>query len=230
MPRIARPAPGGLVYHVLNRGVGRMDLFDDAGDYLAFLRVFCDVLQDTPMRVCGYCLMSNHWHLVLWPERAGDLARFMQRLTITHVRRWVEHRHRVGWGSIYQGRYKSFPIQADAHFRTVVRYVERNPLRAGLVRRAENWLYSSVGQDRGGPDHPTIPLSRWPVRRPADWVQWVNQPQTPAEERAVLRSLQYNRPFGSAPWSQKVEKKLGIPPLRKRGRPKKGKGDGKADD
>src|SRR4051812_12880001 len=81
MPRIARHAPGGLVYHVLNRGVGRKDLFDDAGDYLAFLRVFRDVLEETPMRVCGYCIMANHWHLVLWPRRDGDLARFMQRLT-----------------------------------------------------------------------------------------------------------------------------------------------------
>src|SRR5688572_1185622 len=219
MPRIARHAPGGLVYHVLNRGVGRMPLFDDAGDYLAFLRVFRDVLDETPMRVCGYCVMPNHWHLVLWPKADGDLARFMQRLTITHVRRWVEHRHRVGWGSIYQGRYKSFPVQADRHFRTVMRYVERNPLRAKMVRRAERWLYSSLGQQHAGPEHPAIPLSEWPVSRRPDWLEWVNRPQTAAEEKAVLRSLEYNRPYGSPEWADRTGKRLGIPPLRLRGRP-----------
>ena len=98
MPRQARVAPGGLIYHVLNRGAGRQTLFEDAADYAAFLRAMADVLREDPIRVLGYCLMGNHWHLVLWPQRDGQLARFMQRLTITHVRRWTEHRHRVGWG------------------------------------------------------------------------------------------------------------------------------------
>ena len=98
------------------------------------------------MRVCAFCLMPNHWHLVLWPAHDGELARFMQKLTVTHVRRWLEYRHRVGQGGIYQGRYKSFPPQDDAHFTTVVRYVERNPVRANVVRRAEAWRWSSLGQ------------------------------------------------------------------------------------
>jgi putative transposase len=221
MPRIARHAPGGLVYHVLNRGIGRMTLFENDADYVAFLRVVLRVLERTPMRICGYCLMPNHWHLVVWPRKHGDLARFMQQLTITHVRRWVEYRDRVGWGSVYQGRYKSFPVQADAHFRQVVRYVERNPLRAKLVRRAEKWRYSSLGQAVAGSDFPAIPLADWPVRRPADWASWVNQAQSDKEEQALLRSLQYNRPYGSGAWAEGMEKKLGIPPLRKPGRPRK---------
>jgi putative transposase len=198
-----------------------MTLFDDDADYVAFLRVVNHVLTRTPMRICGYCLMSNHGHLVLWPQRDGDLARFMQQLTITHVRRWVEYRDRVGWGSVYQGRYKSFPVQSDAHFRQVVRYVERNPLRVNLVRRAEKWRWSSVGQSFAAADHPAIPLSDWPVTRPADWLEWVNRPQSEKEEAALLHSLQYNRPYGTATWTQQMEEKLRIPPLRPRGRPRK---------
>jgi REP element-mobilizing transposase RayT len=105
----ARVAPGGMVFHVLNRGVGRMQLFDKAGDFQAFERVLKETCDDSPMGICAYALMPNHWHLLLWPDRDGDLATFLQRLTITYVRRWQEHRHDVGLGHVYQGRYKSFP-------------------------------------------------------------------------------------------------------------------------
>ena len=222
MPRRARVAPGGLVYHVLNRGVGRQDLFDSPADYAAFVGALAEVLGHEPIRVLGYCLMSNHWHLVLWPERDGQLARFMQRLTITHVRRWVEHRRRVGWGSVYQGRYKSFAVQDDEHLLTVLRYVERNPVRSGVVRRAESWRWSSLGQLHlpPDPDIPDVPIARWPVPRRRDWVQWVNRPQTAKEEEALRRSLAHDRPLGSAPWTKKVEARLGLGPLRPRGRPK----------
>ncbi len=81
---------------------------------------------------------------MLWPREDGDLGRFMQRLGVTHARRWHEHRRRVGYGHVYQGRYKSFPVERDEHFLTVCRYVERSALRARLVRRAENWRWSSL--------------------------------------------------------------------------------------
>src|SRR5690606_10261916 len=77
-----------------------------------------------------------------WPYRDGDLPRWMQWVTTCHVRRY--HRHYKGSGHVWQGRYKSFPSQNDAHLLTVLRYVERNPVRAGLVERAEQWAYSSA--------------------------------------------------------------------------------------
>ena len=130
MPRTARVAPGGMVFHVLNRGVARMQLFEKAADYQAFEQVLQDTLDQSPMRICAYAVMPNHWHLLLWPECDGELAAFMQRLTITHVRRWQEHRGYAGLGHVYQGRYKSFPVESDEHFWVVARYVERNALRA----------------------------------------------------------------------------------------------------
>jgi putative transposase len=195
-------------------------LFSGEGDYAAFVRVLARTVDATFMRVCAFCLMPNHWHLVLWPKSDGELARFMQKLTITHVRRWVEHRHRVGYGSVYQGRYKSFPLQDDAHFTAVVRYVERNPLRANLVNRAQAWRWSSLGQ-KLSEKTPLIPLTRWPVVRREDWIEWVNTPQTSAEEAAVLHCLTHSRPYGSDRWTKTMESRLKLPPLRKRGRPRK---------
>src|SRR6202035_3812225 len=126
MPRTARIAPGGMVFHVLNRGNARAEIFGDFGDYAAFEKVLAEVLLLFPLELFAYCLMPNHWHLVLRPKNDGDLGRFMQRLTVTHVRRWHEHRGSTGQGHLYQGTYKSFPVQADDYFLTLCRYVEAN--------------------------------------------------------------------------------------------------------
>ena len=136
MSRTARIAPGGMVYHVNNRGVGKNDLFFKDDDYHAFERV----IQETrPMRILNDCLMRNHWHFVVWPENDGELARFMQCLTVTHVTRWQKHYNMIGYGHVYQGRFKSFPVETDEYFYKVNRYVERNAMRANLVERAEEW-------------------------------------------------------------------------------------------
>jgi putative transposase len=108
-----------MVFHVLNRGVARMQLFEKAADYQAFEQVLRETLDESPMRICAYAVMPNHWHLLLWPECDGELATFMQRMTITHVRRWQQHRGYAGLGHVYQGRYKSFPVESDDHFRVV---------------------------------------------------------------------------------------------------------------
>ena len=212
--------PGGVLHHVLNRAAGRRELFAGTQDYAAFQRVLHETVEATGMRLCGFCAMPNHWHLVLWPREDGELSRFMQKLTIRHVRRWVEHRHRVGYGSVYQGRYKSFPLQDDAHFSTVVRYVERNPLRCGLVTRAEDWPWSSLGQ-KTAPDSPLIALAPWPVPRRDNWLTWVNQAQTPAEMAALRHCLRHGRPFGSEPWTARMESTLNLPAVQPHGRPKK---------
>src|SRR4029079_13972098 len=129
-------------YHVLNRGNGRACVFHKPGDYEAFVGLFERACERLPMRLLAYCLMPNHFHLVLWPRQDSDLGRFMQWLLTAHVRRY--HRHYHGSGHVWQGRYKAFPIEQDEHLLTVLRYVERNPLRAKLVERAENWASSGL--------------------------------------------------------------------------------------
>jgi putative transposase len=211
-----------MIFHVLNRGVGRMNLFRKDRDYEAFEQIIAKTLVTCPMRILAYCLLPNHWHLVLWPEQNGELAAFMQKLTITHARNWQEHRRRVGYGHIYQGRYKSFPIQGDEHFYQVVRYVERNALRARLVRRAEDWRWCSLWTRlHEVPDDPSF-VHDWPLSRPADWLKYVNQAQSKAELDALRRSVQRGQPYGSDRWIQSMVQQLGLEStLRARGRPRK---------
>lgn len=211
-----------MVFHVLNRGVGRQRLFDKPADYVAFEELVEETLDKVAMRVCAYCLMPNHWHFVLWPEHDGDLAAFMQRLTVTHVTRWQKHRRRVGEGHVYQGRFKSFPVQTDEYFYQVVRYAERNALRANLVERAEDWQWSSLcRREHGTPDDRRW-LSTWPLSRPREWLKYVNEPQTEAELDALRRSVTRGQPFGSPQWTAATAKHLGLEStIRTRGRPKK---------
>ena len=144
MPRRLRVATAGLAYHVLNRAVRRERLFDGDGDYAAMLRVIEQTHKRLPIRIVSFCLMPNHWHFVLWPQKDGDLSEFMRLLTVTHTQRWHAHHETAGTGPLYQGRFKSFPIQKDEHFLNVCRYVERNPVRANLVRVAQRWPWSSA--------------------------------------------------------------------------------------
>jgi putative transposase len=220
MPRTARVAPGGMVFHVLNRGIARMQVFEKAGDYEAFERILSETLQETPMRICAYCVLPNHWHFLLWPEQDGDLAKFMQRLTITHARRWQEHRRFVGLGHVYQGRYKSFPVEEDGHFLAVARYVERNALRANLVERAEQWRWSSLWRRcRAGAEDSAI-LTRCPVDLPNDWVERVNRADNEKELEALRRSVHRGRPYGTPEWQRRIAKRLGLESAyRSAGRP-----------
>jgi putative transposase len=210
-----------MVFHVLNRGVGRRALFTKDEDFLAFERVADETLRTWPMRICAYCLMSNHWHFILRPERDGELAAFMQQMTNMHVKRWKEHRREIGYGHLYQGRYKCFPIESDGYFYHAVRYVERNALRAGMVERAENWLWSSLR--RGERDEADFPLvSPWPLARPADWLRIVNEPQGEAELEVLRRSVNRGCPYGNSAWVANAARTLGLrSTLQPRGRPRK---------
>jgi putative transposase len=210
-----------MVFHVLNRGVGRRTLFEKEADYAAFERVLDETLRVRPLRICAYCLMPNHWHFVVWPEHDGDLVAFMQQLTNTHVKRWKEHRHEIGFGHLYQGRYKSFPVETDEYFYQVMRYVERNALRANLVRRAELWPWSSAAL----PFRPAAlphPVQAWPLPRPVDWVESLNRCETEAELAAIRRCVNRGRPLGSPGWAAATAMQLGLEStLRQRGHPRR---------
>ena len=221
MPRTARAAPGGLVYHVINRGVGRQKLFFDEGDYAAFESIIAETLEKRSMRILAYCLLPNHWHFALWPEKDGDLGRFMHRLTVTHVTRWQKYHNCVGYGHVYQGRYKSFLVDTDEYFYQVVRYVERNALRANLVSKAEQWRWSSLWIRQYGDREYQKMLTRWPIPRSRKWLEYVNRAETEAELTALRRSCNRSTPYGRSEWVQSMVKKFGLEStIRKPGRPK----------
>lgn len=216
MGRPLRAAPADTVFHVLNRANARMTLFEDDGDYIAFERVLTQACHRVRMRLLAYCVMPNHWHLVVWPRGDGDLSRFMNWLTLTHTQRWHQHRNSVGNGHVYQGRFKSFPVETSEYLLTVCRYVERNPVRAGLVERAEQWQWSSAASSK------SARLHKWPIPRPERWAEWVNADERPEEVEALRRSVGKGQPFGSESWVQQsvTRWKLGMT-LRDRGRPPK---------
>ena len=139
MPRRLRRAIGGEVYHVLNRAAARFRIFRSDQEYLAMERVLAEALQRVPTRLLAYCLMPTHWHLVLWPRADGELSAFMNWLTLTHTQRWRHAHHTVGYGPIYQGRFKNFPIQCDEHFLTVCRYFYCNRFFIGRVECPASW-------------------------------------------------------------------------------------------
>lgn len=179
MPRTIRASEGGMCYHVLNRGNARAEVFHKSGDYEAFLDTTAEAGLRVPMRVLAYCLMPNHFHLVVRPVADGDLSRWMGWLMTTHVRRYLTHYHHSG--HVWQGRFKAFPIQDDGHLLAVLRYVERNPLRANMVAKAEEWPWSSLH-----PGASRRPLKvECPEPHPADWTERVNAAMSEAEEAAI---------------------------------------------
>ncbi len=211
-----------MVYHVLNRANARLPIFEADADYEAFERILAEAHDRVNMRLLAYCLMPNHWHLVLWPRRDGDLSEFMRWVTVTHTQRWHAVRGSAGSGHVYQGRFKSFPVQSDEHFLTVCRYVERNALRARLVRRAENWRWCSLWRRRFGDAEAKSLLRDGPLAFPRGWTAMVNRPQSQQELDAMRRCVNRGAPFGSEAWLRRIVKRLGLEStLRPRGRPKK---------
>jgi putative transposase len=216
MPRRVRERTAGLVFHVLNRAAKRAVLFEGPRDYAAFVRLLEKAVERSNVALFAYCIMPNHWQLVLAPKADGAVSGFMHWLTTTHARRWQNSHGLTGLGAVYQGRFKAIPIRHDSHFLWVCRYVERNPLRASLVTRAEDWHWSSL---RG--HHAQVGwLAEWPVSRPSEWIDHVNMPQTQVELDAFRHAIQKGMPFGDEDWMHHVRSMLGTSPRHRHGRPR----------
>ena len=210
MPRIPRGQVGGYAYHVLNRGNGGARIFHKDGDFTAFLDLLLAAKRKFSMKVFCVCLMSNHFHLVVQLATAASLSPFMQWWMTSHVRRY--HQHYQSHGHVWQGRFKSFPVQQDGHLLTAVRYVLRNPVRAGLVEYAINWPWSSLR-------FPELsdPL---PVEPPRDWLHWIDQPLFDQELTTLRTCVNRQQPYGAEEWRASIAATLGLEStLRSRGRP-----------
>ena len=166
--------------------------------------------------------MPNHWHFVLQPTEDGGMSDFLRWVSLTHTMRYHAHYGTAGQGHVYQGRFKSFPVQDDEHFLVVCRYVERNALRAGLVDRAEHWRWGSLWRWLQKAEPKPILLSPWPIPRLPNWVEHVNQALREKELAAVRRCVVRGSPYGDADWTESISRRLGLhSTLRPRGRPRK---------
>jgi len=222
MPRQKRADEAGGIYHALNRGNARQMIFRKDDDYQAFLKVLGEGLQRYPVELFSFVLMPNHWHIVLRPREDGMMGRMLRWVTATHTQRWHAHYHTAGEGHLYQSRYKSFPVADDDHFLVVCRYVERNPRRANLVTRAQDWQYGSLWRWLQKPEPLPKLLAPWPIARSPNWIERVNQPLSEKELSEVRTSVGRGRPFGDKAWTTEVAGRTGLDyTLRPRGRPRK---------
>jgi putative transposase len=221
MPRTKRICPAGEVFHILNRAVARLTIFEKPEDYEAFMRVLDETWQIVPLPIFAMVAMPNHWHFVVRPETADQVSEFFRRLTVMHTMRWHAHYKTGGTGHLYQGRFKSFPIQSDNHLLTVMRYVERNPVRANLTELAEEWKWSSAYRRRRFPEgSPWLAIPNDPPL-PRNWRSWVNKVETDAELQSLRNSVKRGLPFGDAQWIRSSAVRLGLESTtRPRGRPK----------
>ena len=218
MPHRYQTGSGGIVFHVMNRAARRGQLFFGPSDYAAFLDALRLAGQRSAMRLLCYVVMPNHWHLMLWPVADQDLSSYMQWLTRTHAQRWHAAHDSTGTGAVYQGRFKAIPIQTDRHFLVVCRYVERNPVRAHLVPSAREWRWGSAWD--GPPAESQPDLAPWPVSRPANWSDWVEQPEKQSVVKGLRERIQRGRPFGCREWGCQTAARLRLEPhLRGAGRP-----------
>jgi putative transposase len=202
MPRIARDLQDNLIYHVLNRGNGQQEVFHENGDYAAFIQLMREAKKLYEVKIFGYCLMPNHFHLVLSPIKGEELSQWMQWLMISHVRRY--HKYHGKSGHIWQGRFKSFAIEEDNHFLMVLRYVEANPVRAGLVSLAKDWPWSSH-KDRIEENKDSL-IDDIPLELPPKWDSFVNEPLAGRELEKIRRSVNRQFPYGEAKWQLRIRK------------------------
>lgn len=220
MPRAKRKNPGNVVYHVLNRANGRLRIFKKAGDFAAFEAILAEGAERFRMRLLGWCLMSNHWHLVLWPRKDGDLSAFMQWVTMTHSQRWHAAHATAGMGHVYQGRFKSFPVQSSAYYAALLRYVESNPLRAGMVKSSGDWPWSSLAVRLGGEKEGLVP-AKGPIELPENWQGLVDLLPGETDLAKIETCIRRGCPYGPEEWAKRTAARLELAStLRPRGRPR----------
>ena len=222
MPRRPGRASGQLVYHVLNRAVQGTIIFQHPNDYTEFLGLLREAADRFAVRILAYAVMPNHWHLVLWPTTDDGLSSLMHWLTARHAQLWRDWRGSRGRGAVYQGRFKAIAVQSDGHLLRLCRYVERNPLRARLVARAQDWPWSSASVSAQAPDRPA--LSKWPVQKPADWASYVNDAEFDPWLAEIRRAVRRNEHLGDETWRDAALRRLGWRSGRGPGRPRKKEG------
>src|SRR5258708_11168441 len=172
MARRRRCAPAGELQHVFNRGSRKGNPFEVEEDYILFVQLLDEARSRYPMRILTYCLMPNHWHLLLWPEHDGDLSKYMHWLTGTHARLWRRATATEGQGAVYQSRFAAVPIIDSWHLLIAWRYIERNPLVASLCDRAEAWPWSSAARPLD--DNRRLLVDQPPFPLPVNWAESLN--------------------------------------------------------
>jgi putative transposase len=203
----------GPTYHVVNRAVFGQLLYQNFGEYLAYVRLMAWALDSSPIELFAFCLMPNHVHLLLRTPAEREMSAFMHRLTMTHALRLRGWRGTRGRGAVYQSRFRASLVAKDSYFYRAVRYVERNPVRANFVQRVEDWMWSSaspVAMLQG------VKLAPWPLPQPRDWRAYVNEVEPQPDLDFMRLRVQRREPFADATAEMEVpahrdEKPVAVP-------------------
>jgi putative transposase len=210
MARLARVVAPNLPHHVIQRGVRSMAIFATDEDREGYVTLLAEFAGRYKLGIWAWCLMTNHVHLVVVPERKDSLARAVGEAHRRYTRR-INLREAVR-GHLFQERFHSFPIQADGHLLAVVRYVERNPMRAKMVVHAEDYSWSSARYHVAGRVDRLVKSS--PIRGMVkDWRRFLRGDEARTEVDTIRQHVRTGRPWGATPWVKKLEGRLGRPLL-----------------
>ncbi len=208
MPRSARTLHDGAIYHILNRGNNKQVIFRGDSDYLVFKDIIMKYLRKYQIQIYNYAFLPNHFHFLLTPAKAKEIQKFMQ--AICQVYSCYHHRQYSSVGYLFQNRYKSILIDGDTYLAECTRYIERNPVRAGLVNNANQYMHSSYRyySDEKNKD-PLITknplyeeMGTTPLRRRKAYAEFINEAKL-YDEEILDKKLQISRlrvsPLGPSP-------------------------------
>lgn len=217
MPRIARVLADNQIYHIINRGNRREAVFHDNYDYEKFLKLLLELKEKYSIKIYAYCLMPNHFHIVIYTKYAEFLSQAMHWISSSYVR-YYNKRYNIS-GHLWQGRYKSFIVQEDAYLLVLLKYVEANPKRAKIVNSCMDFKYSSVKQRIG---NNAFLIDEVPIILPSNWLEFINSDESKVDVDSIRNCIDRQSPFGDEFWKYDVSKKYGLEStLNSRGRPKK---------
>lgn len=221
MPRISRAVAEGLPYHVTQRGNRRGDVFYEDKDRQKYLEWLLKYSREKGLKIWAYCLMTNHIHLVVVPEKADSLEKVLRPL---HMRYAQYMNRKKSWsGHLWQGRFFSSALD-ERYLRAAVRYVERNPLRAGIVEKAEDYKWSSAAAHCGKREDEILSADIHLLQETPAWAwsKWLQEPDGDEEMDILRRNVQKGLPCGSESFITELEKKLERSLIfRPQGRPRK---------
>ena len=206
MGRIARIVSPGMPHHITQRGNRRMPTFFQDHDYVVYLKLMKTWCERHTVGIRAYCLMPNHVHLIAVPETVDGLARAIGE---AHRRYTVRINRREGWrGYLWQGRFSSF-VMDENYFLTAMRYVELNPVRAGLAASPADWPWSSARAHLSGQRDPLIGDVREMVDYVGDWERYLALDIEEVEFLRLRKHTSTGRPLGSDAFIHRLEERLG---------------------
>ncbi len=196
MARKPRKIPGNHPLHVCNRSAGQITIFHSIADYLRFEACLEEMIENFSLRLFAFCIMPNHWHLLLEGDTGQEVIKGLHWLGTTHAVRLRRDTSSIGRGAVYQNRFRAYPIQRNGAFFRVVHYIERNPVDANLCRSPDDWLWSSARPNKSK----DLTLTDWPVSKPKNWIETVRKPLDQVIRDQIRSHESLQRPLGDPEW------------------------------